>query len=251
MNSLKIMSTRKLVIVTGASQGIGFEISHRLLVAGFSVHMIARHEKGLKAASKMLKKYGDVSYSIVDLSSREEISLFANGWNKKIWGLVNNAGRWAEERIDEPDSDIWDSITKLNVEGTYFLTKQIQKWVNKGGRIVNIASQLGTTGRAGMGAYSASKHAVIGLTRCWALELGSRGITVNVVCPGWVNTESNRREIRQWAKDLNMSFEKKLRDLSEPLTLRRFIEPKEVASLVSFLVGEEGSGVTGQVYEIK
>lgn len=245
------MSTQKLVIVTGASRGIGFEISRRLLAAGFSVHMIARHEKGLETASKMLKKYGNVTYSAVDLSSREAILSFTSGWNKKIWGLVNNAGRWAEERIDEPDRDIWDPIMKLNVEGTYFLTKQLQRWITKDGRIVNIASQLGTTGRAGMGAYSASKHAVIGLTRCWALELGSKSITVNAVCPGWINTESNRREICQWAKDLNMSFAQKLRDVSEPLTLKRFIEPKEVASLVSFLVGEEGSGVTGQVYEIK
>lgn len=245
------MGTQKLVIVTGASRGIGFEISRQLLVAGFSVHMIAHHGKGLEHASKALKKYRNVSYSTVDLSSREAIHSFAAGWNKKIWGLVNNAGRWAEERIDEPDSGIWDSIMKLNVEGTYFLTKQLQRWIKKGGRIVNIASQLGTTGRAGMGAYSASKHAVIGLTRCWALELGSRNITVNAVCPGWVNTESNRREIRQWAKDLNMSFEQKLKDLSEPLIRKRFIEPKEVASLVSFLVGSEGSGVTGQVYEIK
>lgn len=245
------MSVQKLVIVTGASRGIGFEISRRLLIAGFSVHMVARNKRDLESALKSLKKYGDVGYSLVDLMSRKEISSFTGEWNKKIWGLVNNAGRWAEERIDEPDSDIWDPIMKLNVEGTYFLTKQLQRWIKKDGRIVNIASQLGTTGRAGMGAYSASKHAVIGLTRCWALELGPRAITVNAVCPGWVNTESNRKEIRQWAKDLSISFEAKLKDLSEPLILKRFIEPKEVASLVSFLVGKEGGGVTGQVYEIK
>ena len=245
------MNIQKLVVVTGASHGIGFEISRRFLIAGFSVHMIARHEKGLESALKSLKKYGDVSYSVVDLSSREAIRLFANGWSKKIWGLVNNAGRWAGERLDEPDTGIWDSIMKLNVEGTYFLTKQLQGWIRNGGRIVNISSQLGTSGRIGMGAYSASKHAVIGLTRCWALELGSRNITVNAVCPGWVNTESNRREIREWAKDLHVSFEEKLKDLSEPLILKRFIEPKEVASLTVFLVGKEGSGITGQVYEIK
>lgn len=140
---------------------------------------------------------------------------------------------------------------KLNVEGLYFLTKGLQRWIVNNGRIINIASQLGTGGRAGMGAYAASKHAVIGLTRCWALELGEKGITVNAVCPGWVNTELNRVEIRQKAKEQGTSFENKFQEIANPLTLRRFIEPEEVAQLVAFLVDTTGSGITGQAYEIK
>lgn len=245
------MQNEKLVIVTGASRGIGFAIARDLLQNGFKVHMIARQEDGLKNAKETLQVNGDVSYSVLDLSKRSEVQTFCREWAKKIYGLVNNAGRWAEERLDEPDSDIWDPIIKLNVEGLYFLTKGLQEHIVNEGRIVNISSQLGTSGRAGMGIYSASKHAVIGLTRSWALELGDREITVNAVCPGWVNTESNRVEIKLWAAEEGMPFDEKLDEIAKPLILHRFIEPEEVANLVTFLIKPTGSGITGQAYEIK
>ena len=187
----------------------------------------------------------------MNLSAREQIKDFCDQWKQEVFGLVNNAGRWAEERIDEPDKNIWDLIMKLNVEGLYFLTKGLQRRIVNNGRIINIASQLGTSGRAGMGAYAASKHAVIGLTRCWALELGKRAITVNAVCPGWVNTESNRVEIKEWAEEKGLSFENKVKGITDSLALHRFIEPEEVAGLVGFIIGSTGSGITGQVYEIK
>ena len=245
------MEQKKLVIVTGASRGIGFFITQELLKKGFKIHMIADQEKRLKEAQIKLKQHGNVAYSVLNLSAREQIKDFCDQWKQEVFGLVNNAGRWAEERIDEPDKNIWDSIMKLNVEGLYFLTKGLQRWIVNNGRIINIASQLGTSGRAGMGAYAASKHAVIGLTRCWALELGKRAITVNAVCPGWVNTESNRVEIKEWAEEKSLSFEKKVKEIADSLALHRFIEPEEVASLVGFLIGSTGSGITGQVYEIK
>lgn len=245
------MDQDRLVVVTGASRGIGFSITQELLKRGFKIHMIADQERELKEAQRRLKQHGNAAYSVLDLSVREQIKDFCDQWKQEIVGLVNNAGRWAEERIDEPDKGIWDPIMRLNVEGVYFLTKGLQRWILDGGRIVNIASQLGTCGRAAMGAYAASKHAVIGLTRCWALELGEKGITVNAVCPGWVNTASNRIEIRQKAKKEGMSFEKKIKRIADLLTLHRFIEPEEVASLVGFLVGSTGSGITGQVYAIR
>lgn len=245
------MDQRKLVIVTGASRGIGFFITQELLKKGFNIHMIADQEKRLKEAQVKLKQHGNVAYSVLNLSTREQIKDFCDQWKQEVFGLVNNAGRWAEERIDEPDKNIWDPIMKLNVEGLYFLTKGLQRWIVNNGRIINIASQLGTSGRAGMGAYAASKHAVIGLTRCWALELGTRAITVNAVCPGWVNTESNQVEIKEWAEKEGLSLEEKIKEIANPLTLHRFISPEEVASLVGFLIGSTGSGITGQVYEIK
>lgn len=245
------MRNKKLIVVTGASRGIGFAITKNLLRNGFRVHMIAHLENDLKRAQEMLQDYGDVEYSVLDLSKREKIRKCSHNWSKKIYALVNNAGRWAEERLDEPDSGIWDPIMKLNVEGLYFLTKGLQGHIVNGGRIVNISSQLGTSGRAGMGIYSASKHAVIGLTRSWALELGDRAITVNAVCPGWVNTESNRAEIEEWAVEEGVSFENKMSEIARLLTLHRFIEPEEVANLVTFLVRPSSGGITGQVYEIK
>ncbi len=245
------MYKQKKVVVTGASRGIGFAITHVLLSRGFSVHMISKDAILLKKTCARLKKYGQIDFSVVDLSSREEIKKFCVKWDEKIYGLINNAGRWAEERVDEPDKNIWDQIMRLNLDGVYFLTKGLQRWIVDKGRIVNISSQLGTGGRIGMGAYAASKHAVIGLTRCWSLELSARGILVNAVCPGWVDTESNRIEIRQWARESGLSYKQKMRQITNPLTLKRFIKPVEVANLVCFLIGVEGSGITGQIYEIK
>jgi NAD(P)-dependent dehydrogenase (short-subunit alcohol dehydrogenase family) len=237
------------VIVTGGSRGIGFATSKKLLSEGFRVHLIARGKQGLSHAHQEL---GDmVTSTSLDLSDRKEINDFAASWTEPIWGIVNNAGIWAEERLDEADRDVWDPILRLNLEGTYFLTKSMQAKVLDGGRIVNVASQLGTGGRAGFGAYCATKHGIIGLTRCWALELGRRGICVNAVCPGWVRTESNLIEIDQRALEEGKMPNAKLSEIAHELVLGRFIEPEEVASLISFLVGKDGSGVTGQVYEIK
>ena len=251
MSGYKKMARERKVIVTGASQGIGFAIAKNLLQNGFSVHIIARRKKRLEKAAAKLGSYGKVTYSTVNLTDRKEVYSFSKKWTGVIYGLVNNAGCWAEEKLSDPDSDIWDPIMELNLEGLYFLTKGMQKHIVTGGRIVNISSQLGTSGRSGMGAYAASKHAVIGLTRCWALELSDRRITVNVVCPGWVNTASNRKEIKGWTKGKKASLKEKMQEIAAPTTLRRFIEPEEVANLVGFLAGSTGSGITGQIYEIK
>jgi NAD(P)-dependent dehydrogenase (short-subunit alcohol dehydrogenase family) len=89
------------------------------------------------------------------------------------------------------------------------------------------------------------------LTKCWALELGKKQITVNSVCPGWVRTQSNLDDIKEWAKEENKSFDEKYKELSDPLILGRFVEPEEVAGLVNFLASLEGGGITGQIYEIK
>lgn len=232
------------VVVTGATQGIGLACTHALLARGFRVHGLARRPPQ--------RDFPDgFTWSPLDLASREAIYDWADEWTEPIHALLNNAGRWLEERIDDPDGGAWDAIMRLNVDGVYFLTKALQRHLADGGRIVNIASQLGTGGRAAYGPYAASKHAVIGLSCCWALELAPRAITVNAVCPGWVRTTSNLRELQALADQAGTSLEEQLERIASHLTLRRFVEPGEVAELVAFLISGEGSGVTGQIYEIK
>lgn len=239
------------VLITGGSKGIGRAIAESVLGAGYSAHLVARDEARLRQVTKELSARGDVSYSRLDLSDAEAVVAFCKGWREEFHGLVNNAGYWFEDPVEELDAGRFTALLAVNLVAPYILTKGLVGRIRDGGRVVNIASQLGTHGRARMGAYSASKHGLVGLTRCWAPEVGRRGITVNAVCPGWVNTESNRVELAELARERWTSLEQEMGVISRTLTLQRFIEPKEVADLVTFLLGAGGSGITGQVYEIK
>jgi NAD(P)-dependent dehydrogenase (short-subunit alcohol dehydrogenase family) len=239
------------VVITGGSRGIGRAIAESVVAAGYAIHLVARSEAHLRGVARELGELGDVSYSTLDLSNGDAVLGFCRVWREDIHGLVNNAGYWLEDPIDELDASLFTSLLSVNLVAPYLLTKGLITRIRDGGRIINIASQLGTGGRARMGAYSASKHGLIGLTRCWAPELGARRITVNAVCPGWVDTASNRTELAALAQERRTNLEQEMEAISSTLVLKRFIEPREVANLVTFLLGAGGSGITGQVYEIK
>jgi NAD(P)-dependent dehydrogenase (short-subunit alcohol dehydrogenase family) len=239
------------VLITGGSKGIGRAIAASVLAAGYCVHLLARDEARLRRVVKELGVLGEVSYSSLDLSDADAVLAFCRAWREDIHGLVNNAGYWFEDPVGELDAQRFTALLSVNLVAPYILTNGLVGRIRDGGRIINISSQLGTGGRERMGAYSASKHGLIGLTRCWAPEVGARGITVNAVCPGWVNTESNRTELAALGREKGTTLEHEMHGISRTLTLRRFIEPREVADLVTFLLGAGSSGITGQVYEIK
>jgi len=239
------------VVITGASKGIGRAVAESVLAAGYSAHLVARDEARLRRVALELSELGDVSYSNLDLSKGDAVLEFCRAWREDIHGLVNNAGYWLEDPMDELDVSLLTSLLSVNLVAPYILTKGLIARIGDGGRIINIASQLGTGGRARMGAYSASKHGLIGLTRSWAPEVATRRITVNAVCPGWVDTESNRTELATLAKKKQTTLEHEMDIISGTLVLKRFIEPREVADVVTFLLGAGASGITGQVYEIK
>ena len=236
---------RKNVIVTGGSQGIGKSIARQLSITGYHVHICGRNENKLQKTVYEFSSHGIADYSILDLSSKKEIESFCKTWNRPLYALINNAGICLTERIDE-DSDIWDNVIDINLNGAYFLTKGMAKHIVPNGRIVNISSQLGKEGRSGYGAYCASKFALIGLTKCWAKELGGRGITVNAVCPGWVKTEMTTTDLARMAMERGVASERYYQEICESLELNRFTEPEEVANLVEFLVSEKACGITGR-----
>ena len=239
-------ASKKHIIVTGGSRGIGRAITEVLLRNGYKVSITGKDEKQLAKTTKELSLLGSIDYHAFNLARRNEVENFVKEWDQPIYGLVNNAGVVEVENINDSDTGSWDRVLGVNLHGVYFLTKGLTKHIQNNGRIVSISSQLGKEGRAGYGAYCASKFGVLGLTKCWAKELGSRGITVNAVCPGWVKTEMGKKDLKRIAEERVVTIKALYKEICEPLELKRFTEPEEVANLVAFLISSQASGITGR-----
>jgi len=165
---------------------------------------------------------------------------------------VNNAGISGLTRIDDADDGRWIDILETNLTGTYLMTKAALKAMpdHSGGRIINISSVLGKFGVPGYSAYCASKHGMIGFTRALALEVVHRGITVNAICPGWVETEMARSGIEESAAYQGLSPEEFKKQAVQAVPIRRFLEAEEVAHLVCYLASPKAGGITGQAINI-
>jgi NAD(P)-dependent dehydrogenase (short-subunit alcohol dehydrogenase family) len=164
--------------------------------------------------------------------------------------LVNNAGVGGGEPVAGSDIARWRRVIDTNVTGMYLVTREAVGLMRDGGRIVNISSVLGRFGVPGYTAYCASKHGVIGFTRALALELAPRQITVNALCPGWVNTEMAADGMRMGAAATGQTFEQFRDSALGAVPLKRIIEPEEVAELVRFLASPGAAAITGQTYNI-
>lgn len=241
--------TTNTVLVTGGTRGIGLAITRQLLEANYSVHILAREPTSFDLISASGKSLP--TFHSVDLTDSTALNTFIRTFDYELVAIVNNAGSWAPDPIQESSTWLLQELFRLNVEAPYALTRGLASRLVDGGRIVNISSQLGSKGRAAMGAYSATKHALNGLTRCWALDLAGRRICVNAVAPGWVDTESNASAFALEAERTGKTAADIRNDLEASLPLLRMITEYEVASLVQYLVSPAASGITGQVYEIK
>lgn len=235
----------KKILVTGASRGIGKAITQKLLEDGFSVVAVAQHKEGLNALKKEFSKLGEIETAVLDLSNEQSVQKFVKNWKKPLYGIVNNAGICKTERLDEK-KDVWSEVIATNLTGPYLLTKGLLPHLESPGRIVNISSQLGKEGRGGYSAYCASKFGILGMTKSWAKELGVKEITVNAICPGWVDTEMSRIDLARIAKEKGKTPEEFYKEICAPLELKRFTTPGEVAELVAFLISKKASGVTGR-----
>jgi NAD(P)-dependent dehydrogenase (short-subunit alcohol dehydrogenase family) len=164
--------------------------------------------------------------------------------------LVNNAGIGGGEPVAGSNIERWRRMIDTNLTGMYLVTREAVALLPDGGRIVNISSVLGRFGVPGYTAYCASKHGVIGFTRALALELAPRTITVNALCPGWVETEMAAQGMQQGADALGKTFEEFRQRALGAVPLKRIIQPEEVAELVRFLASPAASAITGQAYNI-
>jgi NAD(P)-dependent dehydrogenase (short-subunit alcohol dehydrogenase family) len=244
----------KIACVTGASRGIGAAIARRFAEEGARVALAARDEAACeRIASEIAKRGGEALPVGCDVTLPVSVSN-AIGSVVAKWGridiLVNNAGLGGATPLDENDDARWNAILGTNLTAAFRVTREAAPFVAAGGRIINISSVVGGFGVSGFGAYSASKHGIIGLTRTLALELAPRQITVNAICPGWVETDMGREGFRRIAGRKQVS-EEQARELAAKMApLGRVIEPWEVAGLAAYLASEEARSVTGQAIVI-
>jgi ketoreductase len=248
----------KIAIVTGGGSGIGKTITESFVKEGARVMICSRTLENLNATAQSLNdQFGEekVLAIQVDVNRKEEIEHSVNEVIKK-WGdlhiLVNNAGKSGRLPILEAKDEDWLDILDTNLNGLYFFSKAVLRAMKdqSQGRIINISSVLGKFGVAGYTAYTASKHGVIGFSSALALEVAPRGITVNTICTGWVETKMALQGIEETATALNMTPEAFRKIAVEAIPMKRFVASDEVAELAIFLSGEEARAITGQAINI-
>jgi NAD(P)-dependent dehydrogenase (short-subunit alcohol dehydrogenase family) len=165
--------------------------------------------------------------------------------------VVANAGIVRQARLSDLDAqETWRAVLSVNLDGVFNTLRAAEGVIVDAGRIVVISSGLGKLGRAAFGAYSASKHGVLGLVKCVAKELAPRKITVNAICPGWVDTDMARSDVSRFAVAQRRELEDVEARIVENIPLGRFVRPEEVASLVGWLVSDGAAAVTGEAFNI-
>ncbi len=230
-------------MVTGASRGIGRAIA--LDLARLGAHVALNYASNSAAAeqtlSELTRSGGSGELVPFDVSDENQVDAGVKkivDRHKKIDIVVNNAGVTSDNLLVRLKSEDWDRVLGINLRGTVHCTKAVCRGMlrERYGRIINITSVVGQSGNAGQSAYAASKAGIIGFTRAMARELGSRGITVNAVAPGYIDTEMTEK----LPEDLKKEF---LRSIP----LGRFGSGADVAAVVSFLASPAAGYITGQV----
>jgi NAD(P)-dependent dehydrogenase (short-subunit alcohol dehydrogenase family) len=241
-------------LVTGGGRGIGRAIALAFAEAGSRVAIAARTRSELDQTAADIRKRGAEAVVLpMDVTDERAVDrAFAElrSTSTTIDVLVNNAGIGGGQPVHKTDVEAWRRVLDTNVFGTFLVTRQAVPMMREGGRIINMSSVLGRFGVPGYTAYCASKHAIIGFTRALALEVVKRGITVNAICPGWVDTEMAAAGMRMGAQVSGTTFEEFRRQAIGAVPIDRIIQPEEVATLVRFLASAGASAITGQTYNI-
>ncbi|MFP3853602.1 MAG: SDR family NAD(P)-dependent oxidoreductase [Anaerolineales bacterium] len=237
----------QVAIVTGASRGIGLAIAEEFCREGSRVVLAARNsERGHQAAEGLRKEGGRALFVQTDVTDRSQVEKLVER-TKEAFGLpeilVNNAGDHAKAPFTEETEGLWDRMYRINVVGTVLPSQEIVRLMreNRGGAIINIASKAGVVGEPGHTAYSASKGAVIAMTRGMAVELAPFGIRVNAICPGPVYTDMLIEDV---------ATEEAQQELASEAPLGRIGQPQDVAHAAVYLAAEESDWLTGQALQI-
>lgn len=239
-------SHQRVALVTGGSRGLGRAMAVRLAESGH--RLVVNYAHNADAAEKVVaeieEKGGEAISVQADVSAADEVdALFAEVVERlgPVTVLVNNAGITRDELVLRMSSADFDEVIATNLKSTFLCTKTALRGMlrAKWGRVISIASVAGLVGNAGQANYAASKAGMIGFCKSVAKEVGSRGITVNVVAPGFVATDLTA--------DLT---EEALEKMRERIALGRFGSPEEIANMVAFLASDEAAYMTGQVISV-
>lgn len=246
----------KKALVTGAGRGIGRAIARRLALEGAHVVCGTRKPADADAVLRDIEAEGGHGSGIVlDVTDPASVATAverASRPGRHIDILVNNAGIGGLTPLDgdTASDETWHQVIDVNLTGVWRMCRAVLPFLPDSGRIVNISSVVGRFGVPGQSAYSASKHALIGLTRSLALELASRRITVNAVCPGWVDTDLARTGIRRMARETGISEQEAFNQAGHMAPLGQVLDPAEVAALVAYIASDEARNLTGQAIVI-
>ncbi|AIK35781.1 3-hydroxybutyrate dehydrogenase [Bacillus pseudomycoides] len=251
------MVTNRVVFLTGAASGIGYEMGNAFAKEGAQVVISDRLEDRAKEAAEQLRKEGYEAIGLrCDVTSEQEISeaiseTITNFGSLDV--LINNAGMQHVSPIEEFPTDKFELLIQIMQIAPFIAIKHAFPIMKKQkyGRIINIASINGLVGFAGKAAYNSAKHGVIGLTKVAALEGAVHGITVNALCPGYVDTPLVRNQLQDLATTRNVPLERVLEDVIYPLVpQKRLLAVQEIADYALFLASEKAKGITGQAVVI-
>jgi NAD(P)-dependent dehydrogenase (short-subunit alcohol dehydrogenase family) len=235
--------TGKTVVITGASRGIGFGIAKGFAQAGARLLLLADDPDIINAAEAL-----QATGHIVDITTESEINA-ALAETPRIDVLINNAGLERLTPLDDQSDDAtatFRRIVDINITGTYLVTRASLPKMPAGSCVINTSSVWGRVGEPLFGAYVASKHAIIGLTKTWAKELGPRGINVNAVAPGWVKTTASLRSLAAMAGRRNVPAGTLLAQILQGQALPGLMEPEDMAGIYMFLASPYAANITGQ-----
>ncbi|MFZ0370839.1 MAG: 3-hydroxybutyrate dehydrogenase [Halobacillus sp.] len=247
----------KVVFITGAASGIGYEIGMEFAKNGAKVVLSDINEqKVMKAAAEVSEAGYEAIGLTCDVTKETELQEAIDKTVEqygRLDVLINNAGLQHVASIEEFPTEKFEFITKVMLVAPFMATKHVFPIMKKQGfgRIINMASINGLIGFAGKSAYNSSKHGVIGLTKVTALEGAEHGITVNAVCPGYVDTPLVRNQLQDLATNRGVSLEKVLEEVIYPLVpQKRLLSVQEVSDYTLFLASDKSQGVTGQAVVI-
>jgi ketoreductase len=248
----------RVALVTGATSGIGLAVTRTLAEQGYGVFMCARSADDVRRTSKELHEDGlDVHGTACDVTSTEDVRSFVAAAVEhfgRIDVLVNNAGRSGGGVTAQLSDELWNDVINTNLNSVFLVTREV---LNRGGmqergygRIINIASTAGKQGVVLGAPYSASKHGVVGFTKALGKELAPTGITVNAVCPGYVETPMAQRVRQGYAAAWNTTEDAILDKFVEKIPLGRYSTPDEIAGMVGYLASDSAASVTAQAMNV-